>query len=311
MRRLTLLASIVLLISLVPAAVQAQDAGSNDQRDDILLSRSDVAYLLELTRQERAAIEAERLSIQEAVEDPDTIVVSTSRGHVTVPIRRLPSIMQMIAVDDADREVTLDEIALWLRLDTRVELLPSANYFTKAQAQGLDELVAAANEAGERRLDELSELQQAADRFEAWLEEQPVGPDTDEEIATTADDGSRVDVDFASDEGPHTGSCVFTSGYLLRQDDFPVTKVVAWREPDFDPSRARYHYASASLDENAEDPGHRIERMRTNVAADEDANVVFDGSFSGFCAWTQATCPNTSPKQGGTPVCVDGAPNAE
>ena len=38
----------------------------------------------------------------------------------------------------------------------------------------------------------------------------------------------------------------------------------------------------------------RIEKMRRDVAARDDATVVFYGSFAGFCAWAAATCTGSS-----------------
>jgi hypothetical protein len=48
--------------------------------------------------------------------------------------------------------------------------------------------------------------------------------------------------------------------------------------------------------------------MRRSVAAIDDATVVYDGSFAGFCSWAEATCPGTVPLVGGQPVCEDGRP---
>lgn len=296
MRQLPMLLAALILLTLVPLPALAQTT------DDVVLSEEDVAYLQELTRQERAAIDRERATLQEAIDDPETIALWTARGPVVVPLRRLPAVMQMVSASRGTGDaVTLEDLALWLALDTRLELLPDAGYLTAGQARGIRDLVRAANDAAERKLDELFELARAADRFEAWLGEQPVAQPADA-LADVAGSG------LAAVEGPFEDVCVFSTGYLLFQELFPVTHVVAWRKPDFDPSWARYFYAALAPDETAEDPNQRIERMRASVAADEEANVVFDGSFAGFCAWAAATCPNTAPKQSGSPVCEDGVP---
>ena len=132
----------------------------------------------------------------------------------------------------------------------------------------------------------------------------------DVEASARSDDGDGLGGarEVASAEGPYRDSCVFRTGYFLDRSRFPETQVVAWRLDDFEPSRARFEFAAATPDEEADDPSHRIERMRQNVAAIEEATVVFDGGFAGFCAWAASTCPDASPKFGGDPVCEDGRP---
>lgn len=295
-RRIVILSLTLVLVLVMSSAVVAQQQDAAGTNGSAPLSQADLDYYREVATDAMAEIDAEILVLQEAIDDPDTVALRTSSGPRIVHISHLPAALQLEALLlDRGSDDIPERLGLWARLD-ELGLLPESVYTPVSIA----ELIVGLDGQAELEIEALLAEKAEVELFLEWLEQEPIA-------ATIGSDVPRLG-DLASDEGPYLDRCVFRTGYPLDRSRFPVTQVVAWKRGDFDPTWARFEYAAATPDEEADDPSHRIEAMRRNVAAIDDATVVYDGSFSGFCGWADATCPGTDPLVGGEPVCEDGRP---
>lgn len=296
MRRIVVSCLTLVLVVVASSAVfaQQQDAGGTNRSAP--LSQADLDYYREVAADAMAEIDAEIIVLQEAIDDPDSVALRTSRGPRIVHISHLPAALQLEAslLDRGTHDIP-ERLGLWARLD-ELGLLPESIH-TPVSISGV---IVGLDGQAELEIEALLAEKAEIELFLEWLGQEP--------IAAAPGSDVRQLGDLASDEGPYLDRCVFRTGYPLDRSRFPLTQVVAWKRGDFDPTWARFEYAAATPDEEADDPSHRIEAMRRNVAAIDDATVVYDGSFGGSCSWAEATCPGTDPLVGGEPVCEDGRP---
>lgn len=279
----SLILGLLLLLMLAPGALAQEPPAASGSAP--ALTQADLDFYRDYAQQALDEIDAEIRIIVAALEDPESVVIVTPRGPRVIPKDELPGVGQL---------------DLLLQTYGGPELITTVRDLAAlAAVEGaVDGLDSEAEEALQALIAEKKEIE----LFLEWLEQEPVAADAD----------ASVLVAEASVEGPYTDACVFVTGYFLDRSRLAETQVVAWRDEDFDPSWARFHYASAAPDERLDDPTDAIERMRQSVAGSVDPSAVtFDGGFAGFCAWAYATCPRAQPLVGGDPVCEDGAPVTE
>lgn len=285
MHRIRLILLPLFLVLTLSPATAAQESSAGSDTAPPALTQADLDFYRDYAQQALDEIDADIRTIIAALEDPRSVVIVTPRGPRVIPTDSLPGVGQL----DLLLELYGGE-----RLITTVRDLAALAALERA-VEGLDQ---AAEEALQALIAEKEEIE----LFLEWLEQEPVA----------ADPGAGALLAEASVEGPYADACIFVTGYFLDRSRLGETHVVAWRDEDFDPSWARFHYASAAPNERFDDPMDAIERMRQSVAGSVDPSAItYDGGFAGFCAWAHATCPQAPPLVGGNAVCEDGAPVTE
>ncbi len=275
--------TLLLVLTLSPGA-SAQES-SDEPGTAPPLTQADLDFYRDFAQQALDEIDADIRTVIAALEDPDSVVIVTPRGPRVIPKDELPGVGQL--------DFLLQAYGGGRLITTMRDLEALA---------GLERAVDGLDRAAEEALEALIAEKAEMELFMEWLEQEPVADDPAVEAPAAE----------ASVEGPYSDACVFVTGYFLDRSRLDETHVVAWRDEDFDPAWARFHYASAAPNERLDDPNDAIERMRQNVYETVDPSAItYDSSFAGFCAWAHATCPQAPPLVGGNPVCEDGAPVTE